>query len=142
MKLIFASIRKIQLFAQHFSPYYEAKRHHSLYRNRFHQEVCTTVLINFTFSNFKSYRDAQQFSMQRPTNAQKHEDGDWALKEYSTVAGVYGGNASGKSAFIDAFQAVTDFVCNGLNPNLDLSRELQPFRLDPDSRNLCFVKSQ
>jgi hypothetical protein len=96
---------------------------------------CTTVLINFTFSNFKSYRDAQQFSMQRPTNAQKHEDGDWALKEYSTVAGVYGGNASGKSAFIDAFQAVTDFVCNGLNPNLDLNQELQPFRLDPDSRN-------
>ena len=39
IKLKFASIRKKYLFTQHFSPYYEVVRHHSLYRNRFHQEV-------------------------------------------------------------------------------------------------------
>lgn len=92
------------------------------------------MLINFTFSNFKSYRDAQQFSMQRPANAQKHEEGNWKWKEYSTVAGVYGGNASGKSAFFDAFRFVVDFVRDGFNPNFDLSQKLQPFRLDKDSR--------
>ena len=30
------------------------------------------MLINFSFSNFKSYRDEQRFSMQRPSNAQRH----------------------------------------------------------------------
>lgn len=93
------------------------------------------MLINFSFSNFKSYRDAQQFSMQRPSNAQKHEEGDWRWKEYSTVAGVYGGNASGKSAFLDAFQFVIDFIVNGFNPSYDVGAELQPFKLDGDSRD-------
>lgn len=94
------------------------------------------MLINFTFSNFKSYRDIQQFSMQRPTNAQKHEDGDWEFKEYSTVAGVYGGNASGKSAFLEALHFVADFVANGFDPSYDVGRRYQPFKLDKASRGM------
>lgn len=93
------------------------------------------MLINFSFSNFKSYRDAQQFSMQRPGNAQKHEEGNWKWREYSTVAGLYGGNASGKSAFFDAFRFVADFVRDSFSPNYDMSQEFQPFRLDKDSRS-------
>ena len=80
------------------------------------------MLINFSFSNFKSYRDEQQFSMQRPTTAQKHEEGDWERKDISTVAGIYGGNASGKSAFMDAFQFVTDYIINGFDPNFDIAK--------------------
>lgn len=92
------------------------------------------MLINFSFSNFKSYRDEQQFSMQRPTNAQKHEEGEWERKDISTVAGIYGGNASGKSAFVDAFRFITDYVINGFDPNFDVSEWLRPFRLDETSR--------
>jgi len=93
------------------------------------------MLINFSFSNYKSYRDAQQFSMLRPTNAQKHEEGEWARKECSTVAGVYGGNASGKSAFLEAFHFVTSYVAGGLDPNYAVSSRLRPFRLDAATRN-------
>lgn len=93
------------------------------------------MLINFSFSNFKSYRDEQQFSMQRPANAQKHEEGDWKRKDISTVAGVYGGNASGKSAFFDAFQFVASYIVNGFNPNFDIGALFQPFRLDEMTRN-------
>lgn len=93
------------------------------------------MLINFSFSNFKSYRDEQQFSMQRPANAQKHEEGDWKRKDISTVAGVYGGNASGKSAFFDAFQFVASYIVNGFNPNFDIGALFQPFRLDEMTRS-------
>lgn len=93
------------------------------------------MLINFSFSNFKSYREAQQFSMQRTSSAQKHERAGWRWREYSTVSGVYGGNASGKSAFLDAFGFVARFVTDGFDPNFDLGARLQPFRLDSDSRN-------
>ena len=92
------------------------------------------MLINFSFSNFKSYRDEQRFSMQRPSNAQRHEEGDWERMGISTVAGIYGGNASGKSAFIDAFRFVCDYVTNGFDPNYDLSDRLRPFMLDAVSR--------
>ena len=92
------------------------------------------MLINFSFSNFKSYREEQQFSMQRPRCAQKHEEGEWERKDISTVAGIYGGNASGKSAFMDAFRFITDYVINGFDPNFDVSEWLRPFRLDEKSR--------
>ena len=92
------------------------------------------MLINFSFSNFKSYRDNQQFSMLRAIPAQKHEDYDWPHKEISMVAGLYGGNASGKSAFIDAFKFITDFVIDSFNPNFSLEDALQPFRLDASSK--------
>lgn len=92
------------------------------------------MLIDFSFSNFKSYRDEQRFSMRRPTNAQKHEENDWPHRDISTVAGIYGGNASGKSAFIEAFMFVADFVVQGFNPRFDLAARCQPFRLDEASR--------
>ncbi|HQE70085.1 MAG TPA: AAA family ATPase, partial [Atopobiaceae bacterium] len=74
-------------------------------------------------------------SMQRPANAQKHEEGDWKRKDISTVAGVYGGNASGKSAFFDAFQFVAKYIVNGFNPNFDIGALFQPFRLDEMTRS-------
>lgn len=92
------------------------------------------MLINFSFSNFKSYRDEQQFSLQRPQNAQKHEGFDWHRRDISTIAGIYGGNASGKSAFIDAFRFLADFVVNGFSPNFDFENSLSPFKLDSTSR--------
>lgn len=92
------------------------------------------MLINFSFENFKSYRDEQQFSMLRPVSAQKHDGGSWPRKEISTVAGIYGGNASGKSAFLEAFCFVADYVIDGFDPNYDISDHMQPFRLDKASR--------
>jgi hypothetical protein len=92
------------------------------------------MLIDFSFSNFKSYRDEQHFSMRRPLSAQKHEEKDWGRKDISTIAGIYGGNAAGKSALIDAMRFVTDFIAEGLNPSFGLDEQRRPFMLDPLSR--------
>lgn len=92
------------------------------------------MLINFSFANFRSYRDEQQFSMIRPTGAQKRETRQWERMDVSTVAGIYGGNASGKSAFMDAARLLCRFVSYGFDPNFDLAAELTPFKLDRQSR--------
>lgn len=93
------------------------------------------MLIDFSFSNFKSYRDGQQFSMRRLTNAQKHDSASWPDSSISTVAGIYGGNASGKSAFMEAFRFVADFIRQGFDPNYDVNAHLKTFALDSVSRN-------
>lgn len=52
------------------------------------------MILNFSFKNYLSFRDAQQFSFE-PISGKK---------EFGPVrvAAVYGANASGKSNFIDA----------------------------------------
>lgn len=88
------------------------------------------MLIDFSFSNYRSYRDDQQFSMRRPTNAQKRQTAEWPRKDISTVAGIYGGNASGKSAFMEAFRFLAGFVTRGADSDYDLHEALKPFLLD------------
>ncbi|KFF30484.1 AAA family ATPase [Bifidobacterium bombi] len=56
------------------------------------------MLLDFSFSNFRSFRDAQSFSMMPSKKGSSP----------STVTAIYGANASGKSNFLSAFaQMVT-----------------------------------
>lgn len=55
------------------------------------------MLIDFSFSNYRNFRDEQSFSMTR--EARFVEDGQ---RDLSTVTAVYGANASGKSNFLKA----------------------------------------
>ena len=98
------------------------------------------MLVDFSFANHKSFRDPQQFSMARanleddsredkPFEADESEQ--W---EINTVTAVYGGNASGKSTFLDALT----FVPKLLDRSLDLRRKntgtrRTPFLLDKKS---------
>lgn len=62
------------------------------------------MLIAFSFSNFKSFRERQVFTTERVSN-------EWSAGvPYSTVAAIYGGNAAGKSNFVDALEYVSRFV--------------------------------
>ena len=54
------------------------------------------MLLNFTFKNYASFRDVQQFSMEIPS---KENGEQWKYPELSTVTALYGANASGKSSF-------------------------------------------
>ena len=63
------------------------------------------MILNFSFKNFQSFRDAQQFSFE-PISSKK-ELGP------VRVAAVYGANASGKSNFLDALVFVSYFIRNG-----------------------------
>lgn len=68
------------------------------------------MLLNFTFKNFASFRDVQQFSMEIPS---KENSEQWKYPELSTVTALYGANASGKSSFLAALWFVSSFVRDG-----------------------------
>lgn len=63
------------------------------------------MLIDFSFSNYRSFRDEQSFSMTRDKRF-----ADEGLAEQSTIAAVYGSNASGKSNFLRALWAMALMV--------------------------------
>jgi len=64
------------------------------------------MLINFAFSNYKSFKDEQVFSMEEETSVDSEKapfiyaEGEPGL---SCVAAIYGANAAGKSNFLQAF---------------------------------------
>lgn len=68
------------------------------------------MLLNFTFKNYASFRDVQQFSMEIPS---KENGEQWKYPELSTVTALYGANASGKSSFLAALWFVSSFVRDG-----------------------------
>ena len=87
------------------------------------------VLINFTFRNFRSFRDEQAFSMEREARfAGMDKDLD---SDVSTVAAIYGANASGKSNFLKAIAAMRDMVVSSYSAGNAVSKiGRSPFRLD------------
>lgn len=94
------------------------------------------MLLNYSFQNFQSYRDAQQFTMERSKPAKDRDDATWEHDDISVVTGIYGSNASGKSAFLDSLRFVARFITRGFGGNVNLSEGLHPFMLDVESRNM------
>lgn len=83
------------------------------------------MLINFSFSNFKSFRDPQQFSMERDA------PGAGGKAEISRVAAVYGANASGKSNFFEAIRSLTNMILKSFRDGSgDFSLDVSPFLLN------------
>lgn len=72
------------------------------------------MIIDFKCSNFKSFRDEQCFSMQRPSSLSYKKDtisfNDISL---TRVAAFYGANAAGKSNFINSILFLRDIIVNG-----------------------------
>lgn len=78
------------------------------------------MLIDFSFSNFRSFRDEQAFSMSRS---------DTKLSP-STVTAVYGANASGKSNFLKSLGAMATMVRTSYSEGSPLSGVVsEPFLL-------------
>lgn len=88
------------------------------------------LLINFSFKNFGCFRDEQTFTMKR-TDSPGDGARNWGHPNVSTVAAIYGANASGKSRFLRALMFVADFVDGSYSrsTNGDTIRN-DPFRLD------------
>lgn len=63
------------------------------------------MLIDFSFSNYRSFHEEQSFSMTRDT---RFSDGPF--KGQSTITAVYGANASGKSNFLRALRSMASMV--------------------------------
>ena len=87
------------------------------------------MLINFSFSNFRSFRDRADFSMiagrgrQHLSSLQKMPD--VSGMNVLPLCAIFGGNASGKSNFVKALSHMQKMILSG-------KIETEPFKLDPE----------
>jgi AAA15 family ATPase/GTPase len=101
------------------------------------------MIIDFSFSNFKSIKDEQLFSMEAETSkskldntfelalADKTELKDATILKLLKSAVVYGANSSGKSNFIRAFYALRFFVVS--SDSFKVGKDIicyEPFELE------------
>ena len=72
------------------------------------------MLLNYFVENFKSFGTAQKFSM-IPTRNQNHRDHVFEENTYKALkmSAIYGGNASGKSNFVESIFHLRNIVLAG-----------------------------
>jgi AAA15 family ATPase/GTPase len=111
------------------------------------------MIIEFSYQNFRSFRDATTFLMK--ADAGKSKLDNTFIVEFNTgnsiqllkTAVIYGANASGKSNFIRAFFALTFLIKNSAKFNIDQNQLItyEPYELDihtinaPISFKIAFI---
>ncbi len=89
------------------------------------------MLVNFTFKNFRSFRDEMTLSMEA---ASIQELSDAVVKscgeDLLPVAVMYGANSSGKSNVLKALKAMRDVLLNSVKLNPKDRLDAEPFSLD------------
>ncbi len=89
------------------------------------------MLVNFTFKNYRSFKNEMTLSMEA---APIQELSDAVVKscdeELLPVAVMYGANSSGKSNVLKAFKAMRDVLLNSVRLNPKDRLEAEPFSLD------------
>lgn len=93
------------------------------------------ILLSFTVRNHKSIRDEVAIDLMRPAlKTLQPKKGDWGAASYP-LAGIFGGNATGKSSVLDAllyaFSAVRESATTW---QASKSMVRVPFKLDGESR--------
>ncbi|MDO5645474.1 MAG: ATP-binding protein [Dermabacter sp.] len=93
------------------------------------------ILLSFTVRNHKSIRDEITVDLLHPAlKTLQPKDGDWNAVSYP-LAGIFGGNATGKSAVLDALRyAVTAIRLSATVWQGSKSMHRAPFKLDGSSR--------
>ncbi|WP_182169472.1 AAA family ATPase [Flaviflexus equikiangi] len=93
------------------------------------------ILLSFTVRNHKSIRDEVAVDLTRPAlKTLQPKEGDWGAVSYP-LAGIFGGNATGKSAVLDAFR----YAFTAIRQSATVWQEAKtmrraPFKLDGNSR--------
>lgn len=94
------------------------------------------MLVNFTFKNFRSFKNEMTLSMEA---ASIQELSDAVVKsgedELLPVAVMYGANSSGKSNVLKALKAMRDVLLNSVKLNPKDKLDAEPFSLDMTSYN-------
>lgn len=92
------------------------------------------MLINFTFQNYRSFRDERTLSLEAGSVRELPEcvvrRGGYALLP---AAALYGANSSGKSNVISALATMRSVVRGSVKLNPEDPLDYEPFRLDLDS---------
>jgi AAA15 family ATPase/GTPase len=93
------------------------------------------ILLSFTVRNHKSIRDEITVDLARPSlRTLQPQGGDWGAVTYP-IAGIFGGNATGKSAVLDALRyTFTAISLSATAWQASKSMRRAPFRLDGTAR--------
>lgn len=93
------------------------------------------ILLSFTVRNHKSIHEEVTIDLTRPAlKTLQPKDGDWGAVSYP-LAGVFGGNATGKSTVLDALQYAFSAVRKSATTwQASKSMVRVPFKLDGESR--------
>ncbi|WP_435107857.1 AAA family ATPase [Nocardiopsis synnemataformans] len=90
------------------------------------------MLLSFRVENHKSIREEQQLLLTPVYDDARPQEADW---EATTVAGVFGANASGKSNLLDALSFMRDTVRWSMSHNEPGGGvQRHPFKLSADAR--------
>lgn len=98
------------------------------------------MLIEFTVSNFRSFREAQTLSMVAAPRLHKKENtfqpmvAGEKLPPLLKIVAVYGPNASGKSNLIKALGTIRRILLRS-SPSEESALAVSPFRFDPDLKD-------
>lgn len=103
------------------------------------------MLIQFNFSNYRSFKDEVNLDMEA-TRITEHPNhvAEVGKEKILKVAAIYGANASGKSNVFSAFDYMTEYVVNSFKFGGDSSikqskaneyRKVSPFLFDSKSKN-------
>ena len=92
------------------------------------------MLVNFTFQNFRSFREERSLRMEA-TSIKELKDSIVEAGGYRLLpaAVMYGANSSGKSNVLMAMLAMKDLVLSSVRLNPDDQLTFDPFRLDETS---------
>lgn len=99
------------------------------------------MLVNYTFKNFRSFRDEKTLSMEATAVQElSHSVVDTCGEQLLPVAVMYGANSSGKSNVLKALKAMRDVLLNSVKLNPKDRLEADPFALDETSPSepTCF----
>lgn len=93
------------------------------------------MLLKFKFSNWASFKNEAEFTM-LGTLERQHQERVPRMKHYGQkkvlpIASLYGGNASGKTKFIQAMAFAKNFIVEGVG--VDSFIAVQPYRPAADS---------
>ena len=96
------------------------------------------MLINFTFGNFRSFKDEKTLNM-NATSITEHKESLIKIKDYKIVpvTVMYGANSSGKSNVIKAFAFFKRMILNSTETKRDSKLDFDPFKLDEASLEKC-----
>ena len=94
------------------------------------------MLINFALENWKSFKEPARLSLVEGKCPRKGREIP-KIKHYNSgvlpLASIYGGNASGKSNFVEAIEFAQNLIVNGTDSDGKINSE--PFLLDNSSEN-------
>jgi AAA15 family ATPase/GTPase len=94
------------------------------------------MLMNFSFSNFSSFKNVQTFSLLASEKYSEHPE-NIIDQKFLKSSLIYGANASGKTNFVDAFYAFRDIVLDSTSSEDKKSQisQTEPFLLGEESND-------